>query len=98
MDVTLQQFHSVAFSIKGLLIKHNIYFQSYPYSTAPRDIFLFPQLKKLKKQIYFRDAEITQSGTEKFNSIPHIEYKFHTKCSIIVLDHKGGYLERNKCN
>jgi len=91
MDVALQQFHSVALSMKGLLIKHNIYFQSYPYGTAPMDVFLFPQLKKLKKQIYFRDTEITQNVTEKFNSIPQIEYKFHTSCSIIgisVLNHK----------
>jgi len=45
MDVTLQQFHSVTLSVKGLLIKHNIYLQSHLYGTSPRDVSLFPQIK-----------------------------------------------------
>jgi hypothetical protein len=52
MDVAMQQFHSVALSIKGLLIKHNIYFQPYPSGTAPTDVFLFPQLKKQEANIF----------------------------------------------
>ena len=70
MDVTLQQFHSVALSIKGLLFEHNIYFESYPYGTAPREVFLIPQLKNCRSKYILemqRSHEVGQRNLTPFH-------------------------------